>query len=124
MGSISRAPQAPAAQLVRRRVCSLVRSVVPDSDGSSSNNSGGDASDAITFLFRLQPGPCPRSYGLQVCIHTVFKVTPEVIQKHWVSVSLLKWAALGSLYHTVNCMPQSEPGHHARNPVHSNVPMP
>ena len=61
-------------------MCSLGRSVTPGSNGSCNNNSGGDASDAsdgITFLFRLQPGPCPRSYGLQVCIHNVIKGNPR-----------------------------------------------
>ena len=33
---------------------------------NSSGGGGSDSSQGITFLYRLQPGPCPKSYGLQV----------------------------------------------------------
>lgn len=34
--------------------------------GGRTSGSGGISSDGITFLYSLQPGPCPKSYGLQV----------------------------------------------------------
>ena len=46
-------------------MAALVRE--PAEPAAPAGGSGGD--DLITFLYELQEGACPRSYGLQVCSH-------------------------------------------------------
>lgn len=41
------------------------RAVGGSSSGGGRGGGGSSSSDGITFLYRLEPGPCPKSYGLQ-----------------------------------------------------------